>query len=492
MESLIDFVSLTDGVRGLATFLPSLETTVKWLSWMIIAVGLTQNIIYAWNIPMAWREIREHSQRNDTQTAWDLLTSKDAMAISIVVPAYNEGPTIIESVRALLGIQYPNFEIIIVNDGSADTTLDLLIKEFALTPVTRARDRNALDHAPIRAIYTSEVYPELIVVDKENGGKADAANAGLTCVRTPLFAVIDADSILEPEALLIATRPFMESANNVVAVGGTVGIANGCAIRKGRVVKYGLPRRFLARIQVVEYNRAFLMARLAASRSGTLALISGAFGIFRRDLAMAVGGFDRTTLGEDMEMVLRLHRHMIAKGEPYEIRYVPEPVCWTEAPETLKILSRQRVRWQRGALECLQRHRVMIFNPKYKRIGLIAMPLILLIDLVGPIVETLGYLLIPFFAFSGLISMDFFFAYMALVFLFGVFLSTMSVLLEQAELERVTSARDILNLALTAVFENFGYRQLCNYWRIKGVILHMRGKKAVWEAMPRIGFRQAS
>ena len=474
----------------IVVWLTNYEEAVRWLSWAIIFVGLTQNLVYASQIPIAWRELREHSLSQDSQTTWDFLMSKASLPISIIVPAYNEGNTIVESVRSLLGLRYPKFELIVINDGSTDDTLQKLINEFHLQPVLRARDRLAVKHKPIRAIYSSEIYPDLLVIDKENGGcKADGANAGLACVRTPLFCVIDADSILEPDALLVAVRPFMESSENVIAVGGTVGIVNGCEVKNGQVVKFDLPKKFVPRVQVVEYTRAFMMARLASSRVGTLALISGAFGIFRRDVAVEVGGFDKSTLGEDMEMVLKLHKHMKDKKESYEIRYVPEPVCWTEAPETLKILARQRVRWQRGAIGCIAKYRSMIFNPKYGRMGVVTMPLMVLVDIVAPLVELLGYVLIPFLAFMGVLSVQFLFAYMALVLLFGVFLSTMSVLLEQAELERLASPRHIRQLALTAILEHFGYRQLCNYWRIKGVIDQFIGKAQKWEAMPRVGFK---
>lgn len=479
-------------LADIAAWLSTYEVFLRWLSWAVIVVGLSQNLVYASHIPIAWRELRQHSQAQDTQTAWDFLTSKASLPISVIVPAFNEENTIIESVRSLLALRYPKFELIIVNDGSNDKTLQTLIEKFYLKPVLRARDRLSLYHEPIRGIYASQIHPELLVVDKQNGGsKADAANAGLACVRTPLFCVIDADSILEPDSLLIAVRPFMESSENVIAVGGTVNIVNGCEIRNGQVVKFDLPKRFLPRVQVVEYTRAFLMARLASSRVGTLALISGAFGIFRRDIVVEAGGFDKSTLGEDMELVLKLHKHMKDKGEEYSIRYVPEPVCWTEAPETLSILGSQRVRWQRGAIGCIAKYRSMIFNPKYGRLGLVTIPLMVLVDIVAPLVELLGYFLIPFLALIGVLSVKFFIAYMALIFLFGIFLSTMSVLLEQAELERLTTPDQLLRLTLASICEHFGYRQLCNYWRIKGVFHHFTGKKHSWGSMPRVGFRTA-
>jgi len=474
-------------------WLANYELALRGISWAIVAVSVAQNLVYASHIPTAWSELREHSQRQDTQTAWDFLQSKAILPISIIVPAYNEEATIIENVHSLLALRYPDFELIVVNDGSSDDTLKKLIDTFGLKPVSRARDTHSVNHEPIFGAYASSNYPNLLVIDKKNGGgKADATNAGLAFVRTPLLCIIDADSILEPNALLSAVRPFMESSQNVIAVGGTVGIINGCTIKNGQVIKFALPKRFLPRVQVVEYARAYIMARLAGSRAGTLTLISGAFGIFRHNAVIQAGGFDKTTVGEDMEMVLKLHHQMKDKGVPYDIRYVPEPVCWTEAPETLKMLSRQRVRWQRGGMECISRHRSMLLNPKYGRMGLLTMPLLVLVDIVGPIAEILGLILIPFLALTGILSLDFFFAYLALVFLFGIFLTSTSVLLEQIELERFATPTDLLTLTLTAVLEQFGYRQLCNYWRIKGLVQHILGVKAKWKPMERVGFKTAS
>lgn len=467
------------------------ETFILILSMLIILVGLIQNIVYAWSIPHAWLEINEQSQRDDSHAEWELLRSETSLPITILVPAYNEEATIRESVMALLNLHYPDYQIIVINDGSSDATAETMTRAFGMHPVNRVRDIGTIKHNPIRQIYGSDKYPNLLFVDKENGKKADAINAGLTCVRTPLFCVIDADSLLDPDALLKAIRPFVETSNNVIAVGGTIGIVNGCTIRNGNVEEYDIPKKFLARIQVVEYIRAFLMARLAASRKGTLTLISGAFGIFRREIAVAVGGYDTTTVGEDLELVLKMHNYMNEKGEDYEVIYVPEPVCWTEVPENIKILGRQRVRWQRGAIECLSRHRYMLFNRRFGRLGMISMPLYLLVDILGPIVELLGLLLMPVFVLLGWLSLKFFLAYTALIFSFGIFISTMAILIEQDEIERFSNPRQLITLLLIATVENFGYRQLSSFWRMKGLWQHFTNKKASWGAMERKGFQTA-
>jgi len=467
---------------------PEFQIAILWISLSVVAIGFIQNLIYAWCIPQAWLELNKHTQRDDENAGWEILRSRSALPISIIVPAYNEGNTIRENVMALLALHYPDLRIIVVNDGSSDNTAETMVKEFDMVETYLVRDTETISHKPIRNIYRSHIYPSLLFIDKENGKKADAINVGLTCVRTPLFCVIDADSLLEPTALLKAVRPFMETSDNVIAVGGTVGIVNGCTIKNGQVLDYKLPKSFLARLQVVEYIRAFLMARLAASRKGSLAIISGAFGIFRRDVAVAVGGYDTTTVGEDMELVLKMHRHMLESKTPYAVRYVPEPVCWTEAPESLMFLSNQRTRWQRGALECLSRHRKMIFNPRYGRLGMITLPTFVLVDLVSPIAEILGYLLMLLFVLLGWLDPRYFIAITTVIFSYGVLVSVLSLLLEQDEIERFSRPRDIWHVLITAVIENFGFRQLCSIWRIQGLVQHFRGMKPTWGTMERRGF----
>lgn len=457
------------------------------MSWFILSVGLIQNFVYALQLPAAWLELREHSQAEDSESAWQLLISDIAMPISLIVPAYNEEATIVENVRAMLSLRYPDAELIVVNDGSSDKTLQTLIDAFQLKPVQRAYQLS-VPHAPIRGLYGSSLYKRLLVVDKENGkGKADASNAGVNLSRNPLFCIIDADSLLEVESLLNSVRPFMEDPKNMIAVGGTIRVLNGCEVKNGQVLATALPGKFLPLVQYMEYIRAFLMSRLAWSRWGCLSIISGAFGIFRRNITVEVGGFSSNTVGEDYELVTKMHRYMRDRKQPYAMRYVPEPVCWTEAPETLAILGNQRKRWQRGALEVFFKHKDMLLNPRYGRVGIFSFPNNFIVDVLGPITETIGYLLIPVFWYNGLLNVDFMLAYMALFFLFGVFISVCSLILEEMELRRVPYAKDLAKLALVAIIENFGYRQINNIWRIIGWWEFVRKKKS-WGVMTRKGF----
>jgi cellulose synthase/poly-beta-1,6-N-acetylglucosamine synthase-like glycosyltransferase len=330
----------------------------------------------------------------------------------------------------------------------------------------------------------------LLVIDKENGGKADAMNAGINVARAPLVCVIDADTLLEADALIRVVRPFVEDPVRTVAVGGTIRIANGCRIENGRVIEPRLPRNILALFQVVEYLRAFLMARLGLSQMQTLMIISGAFGLFRRSSAIEVGGFSQNTVGEDMELVVKLHRYMRDRKRDYRITYIPEPVSWTEAPESLSILANQRARWQRGSLETYRKHRDMFLNPRYGRIGFLGFGQVWIVDVIGPIIEIIGYALVPPLWLLGLISFEYLLAFIAVVFTFGVFISVATLVLEEVQLRRLKNARDLATLTVAAIFENFGYRQLNNFWRLRGWWQFLR-KKQGWGTMVRKGFHRS-
>lgn len=454
--------------------------------WTIFAIGILQNLISALQLPFAYFELKRHSQTEDTESNWQLLISEEAPAMSILVPAYNESATIVANVRSMLFVQYPNLEIVVANDGSTDNTLDELKNAFSLEPVTRAHELVA-PHEPIRGVYGSKLYPNLLVVDKENGGcKADAVNAALNFSRNPLYCVVDADSLLEPEALLRSVRPFMEEPDEMVAVGGTIRVLNGCTVENGEIVKFDLPQRFLPLVQSMEYIRAFLMARLAWSSWGMLSIVSGAFGIFRRDVSLEIGGWSLDTIGEDYDFVVKLHRYMADKKRAYKMRYVPEPVCWTEAPEDLKILKSQRTRWQRGALEVAFKNKDMVFNPKYGKFGMFAMPNNYLVDVIGPLAELIGYLVLPLFFFLGWINYPYLLAFIAIFFVFGTFIGVSTLVLEELELQRSPRASDLLKLGLVAVLENFGYRQLNSIWRVIGWYQFIR-KVEGWGEMTRKG-----
>lgn len=458
------------------------------ISSAAIVAGLLQSLLYMVQLIFAAFALRDRPPATPAKVLWQRY-SEVAPPIAIIAPAYNEELTIVESVNALLALEYPEFEVIVINDGSKDGTLQRLIDRYGIEPVQRYYDL-AIEHAPIRGLYAAPNLPRLLVVDKENGGKSDAMNAGINVARAPLLCVIDADTLLESDALLRAVRPFIEEPVRTVAVGGTIRIANGCRVQHGRVLEARLPRNFLALVQIVEYLRAFLMARLGLSKMQLLMIVSGAFGLFKRSATIQVGGFSHGTVGEDMELVVKLHRYMREAKRPYRISYIPEPVAWTEAPESWRILGNQRARWQRGSLETFFRHKDMFLNPRYGRIGFLGMGQVFIVDVAGPVMEVLGYLLIPLFWALGLISVHYVIAFTAVIFTYGVFISVATLVLEEIELRRIEHARDLAVLTLVAVLENFGYRQINNLWRIRGYWQFLR-KKQGWGAMTRKGFQRS-
>jgi len=457
--------------------------------WVLSMLGI-YCLHYIFQMITAYRELR-HVQRESTAiTPWWLLTGKVTLPISILVPAYNEEKTIVESIRSLLALHYPDFEVIVVNDGSKDHTMNVLIEAFELDRVRRVHPQSA-PCKTIRAICASRRHPNLTVVDKENGGKSDALNAGLNLSRCPLVCMVDADSMLEPDSLLRMVRPFILDPELTVAVGGKIRIANGCEVRGGQVVKARIPSTFLPLMQTVEYIRAFQMARLSWSRVQSVVILSGAFCLYKRSPTLKVGGLSHGTVGEDMELTVKLHRYFLESRIPYRVRYLPDPVCWTEAPSTLKILKSQRTRWARGMLEVLSKHRDMILSPRYKMPGILGLGYFFFFDAIGPIIEFLGFIIIPTCWLFGVLNTPFLLAYLGMLFMFGVFVSVGCLFLEEVTSKDETSPRDLLYLTLCAVVENFGYRQLNSLWRIRAMVQFIR-KKQGWGTMVRTGFQKTA
>jgi len=406
------------------------------------------------------------------------------MPVSLVVPAYNEAATIVSSVRALLQLRYQHFEVLVVNDGSLDDTLAVLEKEFELQPFPEAY-RVQIRTQPVRGIYRSLRHPNLRVIDKENGGgKADAVNAGINAARYPLFYAGDADSVLDPHSLEHVVRPFLEDPHTV-ACGGTVRIVNGCTVRGGFLERIGLPRNPLALVQVVEYLRAFLGGRLGWSSINALLIVSGAFGVFHRETVVAAGGFRADVIGEDMELTVRLHRLLSARRARYRVTFVPDPVCWTDAPEDLGTLARQRKRWHRGLAESLWNNRGLCFSRHGGAAGWFAFPFFVLFELLSPVVEVGGYIVMALAFAFGLLSGDSFLAFIAAAFALGMLLSTSALLLEELSFRTYPRATHMLLLFGVAVLENFGYRQINAFWRLQALIGWLLGRRIEWGKMRR-------
>lgn len=437
----------------------------------------------------AFSSLRRYVRRLRSLDIEDLLGSAGMPPITLIAPAYDEEPTCVEATRSLLTLRYSDFEVLVVNDGSKDQTLARLIEAFDLEPAYRLPVGD-IPTTEIRGIYRSRHHAKLWVIDKANGGKADTLNAGLNYCRTPIFCAMDADSLLEREALTRIVRPFVEDARTIAA-GGIIRIINGCTVHEGTVTNVHLPKELVPRFQVLEYLRAFLAGRMGWHELEATLIISGAFGVFRRDMVIAVGGYATDTVGEDMELVVRLHRHCREQKIDYTIGFVPDPVAWTECPTTLRVLSRQRDRWQRGLVETLWRHRVMLFNPRYGRIGMLAFPYFTFLEMLSPVIEVAGYLTFALAAVLGRLAPVYAVAFLTLAIGLGIGLSITAVALEELGFRRYPKRKDLYQLLWLAIAENFGYRQLTTVWRLRGLISVLRRIKT-WGRMERQGFGPAA
>jgi cellulose synthase/poly-beta-1,6-N-acetylglucosamine synthase-like glycosyltransferase len=443
------------------------------------------NGIYGLFTVISARSLTRHLRRQSYLALEEAFDSPFTPGISVVLPAFNEEAGIVESVRSLLALRYPVLEIIVVNDGSTDGMMDRLRDVFDIVPAPRAL-RASIATQPVRATYVSRRHHNLWVIEKANGGKADAMNAGINGSALPYVCFIDADALIERDALLEVAAPILDDPERVIATGGIVRIANGCTIDHGRVTDVHLPRSRLAVLQVIEYFRAFLIGRVGWTSLNALLIISGAFGLFQREAVEEVGGFWTDTVGEDMELVVRLHRHFREREIPYRIAFVPDPVCWTEAPEDLKSLSRQRRRWHRGLGQTLWRHRRAIANPRYGSLGLLALPYFLLFEFLGPVIELLGPPVTIIAIILGDLSLVFLVAFLIIAVLLGIALTTAALALEEFNFQRHTAGRDVLRMLAYALLENVGYRQLNDLWRLLA-LFDLARRKQGWGTMVRRG-----
>ncbi len=460
------------------------------LQALILAYFLLVNGMLTLLFSSAIVEMRAHRLGVWGEHPWRLLSSEVIPAITIIAPAHNEEMTIEESVRSLLTLSYPNLEVVIINDGSTDATVDVLRDRFDLVAIHAAPIRRRLDSAPIRGVMRSRRTPSLVVVDKENGGKADALNVGLDVASGELVCAIDSDTIVERDALLRMVRPFLLDPG-AVAVGGTIRAVNGCEVRHGRVVAERAPRSYLPLLQAMEYLRAFLAGRLGWNRLGGNLVISGAFGLFRREEMIAAGGYLHETVGEDMEVVVRMRRAAKAAGRPGRAPFVPDPVAWTEVPARIRVLARQRDRWHRGLADVLRRHGRMILNPREGVMGMVAAPYFVFVELLAPVVELLGLVVTVAGLATGAIDVEFAVLFLLVAYGWGIALSAGAVALEEWTYRGYGSVGDRLLLLCGAVIESVGYRQATAVWRLHGLWRFARGRRD-WGVMTREGFSDAT
>ncbi len=466
---------------------------LEYLNIVFLVFSAVLFVLYFLMAYLATRNSIHYKHKNSFGDISKTMGSPLSPGITIIAPAFNEGLTIVENVRSLLSLQYVNYEVMVVNDGSKDDTLQKLIEAYHLQRINKDIDPE-IKSKPIRGIYKSDQrsFSKLTVVDKMNGGKSDALNAGIYLSENKYVGCIDVDCLIQPDALLHVVKSFYQhSEKRVIAVGGVIRVANSCKISGGTLEEIRLPKNWLARFQLLEYTRSFLLGRMAWARIDSLLIISGAFGFFDREIALAVGGYDTTTVGEDMEIIFRMRRHMHDIKAPYHVAYIPDPLCWTEVPEDMKIFMNQRDRWSRGNLETLFTHKDMFFNPKYGRLGMLSYPYWFFYEWLAPILEFLGCIAVIVFFYLGILNWDFFIAITATIYSFSIMFSFYAILWEVYSYNQYSKTRDILTLMLFAIIEPIVFHPIVVWSSVRGNYKKLFKIRSGWGSQVRKGFAKA-
>lgn len=435
-------------------------------------------------------QARKYLRRNSYTDYLKILQSPAAPGVSILAPAFNEEASIIDNVRSLLSVRYANYEVIVVNDGSKDRTLLKLIDEYQLEKVPFAVD-DKIKTKEVRGVYKSRnpYHENLLVVDKENGGKSDALNAAINVSTKDYTLNIDVDCVLEEDCLLKLMKPFLEETDKtVIAAGGVVRIANNCKVEKGRITEVNVPNTLLAQFQTLEYLRAFLLGRIAWGSLDGLLLISGALGVFRKDLLVACGGYDNSTIGEDMEVTVRMRRYAREKDIDYKVAFVPDPLCWTEVPESWSVLRRQRNRWTRGSVETLLAHKRLFLNPYYGKVGMFSYPYWFFFEWLAPIIEFLGVTFLIIFALLGIINISFLYLLIGLIYGFTVAFTIVTIYIEEITFFQYKKRRQLLKLIVAGLLEPLIFHPFVVYCSATGNWDYFFEGKKAWGSMKRVGF----
>jgi cellulose synthase/poly-beta-1,6-N-acetylglucosamine synthase-like glycosyltransferase len=462
-----------------------------WTQWFFLGYFLALNGLYLMLNIAAFTRVMGYMKTYGEDLGPQFYNGLE-LPVTIIVPAYNEEATVVNSVAAQLQLDYGEYEVLVVADGPKDNTVAVLIEAFGLEPFPEAY-RQRIPTAPVIQIYRSRYYSNLRVIHKENGGKADALNVGINAARYPIFCGVDADSLLQRDSLRRAVAPFLEDPTTI-AVGGVIRVANDCQLTDALNPVVRIPSNMIARFQMVEYLRAFLFGRMGWQSLNAVLIISGAFGLFSKERVVAAGGYLKGSLGEDMELIVRLHRLMREENKPYRIAFVPDPVCWTEVPEDFKTMRNQRIRWQRGLAESLWLNKGLMFSRRGGAAGWLAFPFFVFFEFLGPIIELTGFVLMVLLLLLGTVNAEAFTVFMALAIISGVLLSLSAMVLEEISFSIYQTKRDLLKMMLAAVLENFGYRQLNAWWRMIGMWRWVKGfftknNAHQWGDMKRKGFK---
>lgn len=463
---------------------------VTWFEYFILVFMLIYLSFYLVLAIYSYLAINKNLRVKYDLTNNKMLKSNQVLGVSVIAPAFNESANIVYNVKSLLSLLYPKFEVVIVNDGSKDDTLEKLITHFELKKVDFYYEEKVKTNT-VRGHYksTNPIYDKLLVVDKINAGsKADASNAGVNSCKYPIFLCTDVDCILKKDTIIKLVYPFMSEKNRVIATGAGIRISNSCIVKKGLLKGVRFPREMFPRFQELEYVRSFLFGRMAWSRMNGLLLVSGGLGMFEKKAFFEVGGYWHDSLGEDLDLVIRLRKLMHEQKEKFSIRYLAESLCWTEVPASAKILIRQRSRWSRGLIQSLKIHRKVFFNPKYEITGMLVFPYFVFFEFFVPILELLGLIII----IISLIFLDinlYFLLYSTLaIFLFFQSITLISILIDEFLFKNYNNLKEILILISISMVEPIVYHPINTFAYLKGYWLFISKKELKWGEMTRKGF----
>ncbi|MPQ97827.1 glycosyltransferase [Modestobacter sp. I12A-02628] len=475
------------------------ERAVEWVSplltavnWTVLGYVVVLDLAMLLLVVTGARRLVANRRWTGAQGLDQVFASPLTPAVSILVPAHDEEAGILDMLSAALSQRYPAYEVIVVDDGSTDRTFELMAEKYQLAPVTARPTATTQVDGAVLSVHRAGTGDPLTVVRKVSvGRRSDALNAAINLARHPLICMIDADSLLEPEGLLKVARAFVEDPVNVVGAGGSIRPANGALTDRGAVIEPRLSPRWTVRIQAVEYLRSFLLSRTSWAQADAMLIISGAFGMFRRDLVVEVGGLDPLSLAEDAELVVTLQEYLRREGRPHKMVFVPETVCWTEVPETWAVLGKQRRRWSQGLAQLLWKNKRMIGNPRYGAIGVLAMPFYLVFELLGPVVELVGLLSVVVSAALGILDLGTAAVMVGFALAVGTLLAVTVVAVEEFVFHRYRRGRELAALLAAGILENVGFRQVHSWFRLRGLAAALMRREPVWTAMPRTGFTTA-
>lgn len=466
------------------------EFLLFFFGYVILGYSLLLIVSYVMLLVFAYKYSFRYRQWSNKYICNMVQSSPFVPGISVVAPAYNEEKTIVDNVRSLLKMDYPNFDVCIVNDGSKDRTLELLIETFEMVEVPFEYVEH-VHSAPFKRLFKSinPAYARLMVVDKVNGGtKADAVNAGLNVISNPYFINTDVDCILSRDAMYQCIFPVIQN-RHIIAVSGTMSMSNGASMSNGEIVDLRPSSRPIPLFQDLEYKRSFLVGKMGWTRINAMNNVSGGYGLFSTEVVVNAGGYSSTSFAEDMDMLTRMIAYCCDFNRPYRVVQIPHNCCWTEGPSNIKMLYRQRTRWGRGLIQLMWEHRRLLFNRKYKRLGLISMPYTFLFEFLAPIIETVGLGMTVYLAFTGGISWFSFFVTFLAIYAFSYMLSTFVVFYDYILGSSYTSRMSYLKLLLAAAFEPIIYHPLIVISSLVGYFRYITRQKAVWVSMERTGMK---